>query len=98
MKQPKGFLKINNTEVKELLYRPVNSLEACLRCNVLSNVSIIGANLYNFVCDICRKDDQEWDFRKREGGISYTIGAMENDILAQNENEEDPYGRSEDIG
>src|SRR5258708_2748971 len=90
MRYPKGFLKINNLEIKELAYRVVNSQEHCLRCNVLSNVSTIGANLYNFICDVCRLDDinvgimdtpfeelhDGFDFRGRFPKIPHTVNDM----------------------
>ncbi len=75
----KGFLKVNNLEIKEGLYRAVNEPTECLRCSVIENASTIGANLIHFVCDYCRLDLQDWDYAKRQDGISYTIQSMVNE-------------------
>ena len=48
----------------------------CLRCGEVSKVSTIGARLFNFVCDSCRKQRQDWDFNQHRGdGI--TVEDME---------------------
>ncbi len=37
-------------------------MKLCLRCGQDSAVSVIGAALRNFVCDVCRKDHLGWEF------------------------------------
>jgi hypothetical protein len=48
----------------------------CLRCGGFNKVSAIGAKLFNYVCDHCRTQRQDWDFNKHRGdGI--TVEDME---------------------
>lgn len=68
---PKGFLKINTLEEIEMLMPEGSS--NCQRCNKFEQMSLIGRNLFNFVCDSCRNDDQEWTYK----GSDYTIDEME---------------------
>ena len=41
-------------------------------------------NKYSAACDCMTNDQGAWDFRKREGGISYGIEAMENEMVQWN--------------
>lgn len=51
-------------------------MKDCLRCGTLSEVSAIGAALVNFVCDPCRRDTLDFDYKMRLGGIPISSGAM----------------------
>lgn len=78
---PEGFLNVNEKEKELPLMRLVGSKAACVRCATKSLVkSELETKLTHFICIDCRKDDNEWDFSRRIGGIAVTIGAMEADI------------------
>lgn len=82
-KPPTGFLKVANAKETEVFPLRKEELIPCLRCGNLEIAKGIGLYLLHFVCSNCLVDKQQWDFRKREGGISYTIEAMEADMLSE---------------
>lgn len=58
MRQPKGFLKINNTDATYLIDIPVTSKD-CVRCSKIEETNKISQHLINFVCNYCRLDSLE---------------------------------------
>lgn len=73
-----NFLNTNELKEKDILsLRTIGQQAECQRCFIPTQItSELDTKLTNYVCKLCRLDDQEWDYSKRSEGISITVQAM----------------------
>lgn len=73
-----NFLNRNDGQTRDIKpLRVIGSKLECQRCFIETQItSELDTKLTTYVCKSCRLDDQEWDYAKRQDGVSITVTAM----------------------